>query len=222
MNCITYCTSDGVAWSDTVLALVTAHPRNKVLCCWEWLQPWERTRRNSHLVYGTAAHLVWCVAGLTAGACNALLRSLLLCACGAMQEPPVHGCSTSGSPVTHQRVFVLIQPPRWCTCMFPASALLWDEPASTLSCRPALWIPSWAWMSQSRNAWVPPLLLSSDCCGAKNTLQRRKGVCFLCEGARLSFRPALRAVNAATYLLKRFLRSWLCWTARISSLPLLW
>lgn len=43
------------------------------------LQPWQGTRKNSHLVYGTAARLGWCVAGLTAGACNPLLSSLLLC-----------------------------------------------------------------------------------------------------------------------------------------------
>lgn len=74
-------------------------------------------------------------------------------------------------------------------------------------------------MPQSRNPWVPPLLLSSDCCGAKNTQQRRKGVCFLCEGPRLAFRPALRAATATTYMLKRFLRYWLGWTARMSCPP---
>lgn len=42
----------------------------------------------------------------------------------------------------------------------------------------------------------------------------------MCEGARLSFRPALRAVNAATYMLKRFLRSFCVEQPEFLALPL--
>lgn len=150
------------------------------MCCRGWLSNHNSGLRNSPLVYVTAEHLDWCVAGLTAGTCNHLLKCLLpLRAYGVMYGAThgcrcraAHGCLHLVEPC-HQPGCVCANPSHWwCTHMFPASALTWDELDSTvqanlcLGCFLILDV-----MSQGRNLWVPP----------KNTRHRRKGTCFLEE-----------------------------------------
>lgn len=73
--------------------------------------------------------------------------------------------------------------------------------------QPPLWaagthcglIASWAWMWHLRaetHEFFP-------CCSAVTVVVQKthSRVCFLCEGARLSFRPALRAADVSTYVL---------------------
>lgn len=80
--------SDHVALLHTALGLVTAHPGTRLqsdVPLGLALQPRRELGEILIWFYDTAEHLDWWAAGLTAGACNHLLRSLLpLRACGVM------------------------------------------------------------------------------------------------------------------------------------------
>lgn len=147
------------------------------------LHPWQWTQSHSALVYDTAEHLRCCAAGLTAGACDHLLRSLLpLCADAVMYRAtrgcPCHavcGCSHLGEPCHLPGCVPANPPPWWCTYTFPASAPVWDVPASTVC---------------FRLSTVVSLLLDHGCDVSKAGKEPVSWGGWLSEGTTLSFRPA--------------------------------
>lgn len=160
------------------------------------------------LWHSYTSHLACSWSCLAAGACNPLLRSLL--PREQCREAPVHGCSRPGGALPWARAWSCWSITLWCTYTFPAPAPLWMG-------QPPLWAAGMHSGLIDSSAWMWHLTAETreflPCCSAgtavvqKTHSKGKKESCFLGEGARLSFKPALGAANATTYILKRFLRS---------------
>lgn len=175
------CNSDRVAWLCTASALVTAA---------------EGTREQSDALLSNHAGelgeiLIWLMTQLnvSAGVWLVSLQGLAItflgpsCLCLSMEwctEPPTGAALHSARPVVpggalchHPGHVHANLSPWWCTCMFPALELIWDEPASTVCGRQAPWFDHFLILDplSQINLWVPP----------QNTRHRRKGTWFLEE-----------------------------------------
>lgn len=100
--------SDHVALLHPALGLVTAHPGTRSqsdVLLGLVLQPRRELGEILIWFYDTAEHLDWWVAGLTAGACNHLLRSLLSlhAAQGALTPARLCLCQ-SVTPMMHPHI----------------------------------------------------------------------------------------------------------------------